>query len=241
MAALAGRQGRSDGLRARGSAGPAGGSAGTYTGYVNLSARRTAVVASLALGSLGCCGLVVVRNLQTENPNFRYLIWNLFLAWVPFVLALLFYDGQRRGMRAPGLLALGALWLVFFPNAPYIVTDFVHLSRDPLSPLWVDGLTIGSFAVTGLLLGLGWLVVGAALVLGSVGIYLGRFVRLNSWDFFTNPHYLAYLVRLRLADPFGNPKLIAVVATSTLLLGAAYLLVHAMASASLRLELDRRR
>ncbi len=197
---------------------------------MNLSARRTAVVASLALGSLGCCGLVVVRNLQTENPNFRYLIWNLFLAWVPFVLALLFYDGQRRGMRAPGLLALGALWLVFFPNAPYIVTDFVHLSRDPLSPLWFDGLRE-----------LGWLVVGAALVLGSVGIYLGRFVRLNSWDFFTNPHYLAYLVRLRLADPFGNPKLIAVVATSTLLLGAAYLLVHAMASASLRLELDRRR
>ena len=222
---------------------------------MNLSARRTAVVVSLGLASLGCCGLVLVRNLYTGNPNFRYLIWNLFLAWVPFVLALLFYDGQRRGMRAAGLAALGALWLVFFPNAPYIVTDFVHLSRDPLSPLWFDGLTISAFAATGLLLGLGslylvqsavrrelgWLVVTAALLLGSVGIYLGRFVRLNSWDFFTNPHYLAYLVRLRLADPFGNPKLIAVVATSTLMLGAAYLLVYAVAAPSLRLKLDRRR
>jgi uncharacterized membrane protein len=222
---------------------------------MNLSARRIAVVVSLALASFGCCGLVLVRNLHTGNPNFRYLIWNLLLAWIPFLLALLFYDGQRRGMRAPGLAALGALWLVFFPNGPYVVTDFVHLSRDPLSPLWFDGLTIAAFAATGLLLGLGslylvqsavrrelgWLVVGGALLLGSVGIYLGRFVRLNSWDFFTNPHYLAYLVRIRLADPLGNPKLIAVVVTSTLMLGAAYLLVYAVASPSLRLELDRRR
>jgi uncharacterized membrane protein len=229
--------------------------AGAYTGRVDLSARRIAVVVSFALASLGCCGLVVVRNLETGNPNFRYLIWNLFLAWIPFVLALLFYDGHRRGMGTPALVTLGALWLVFFPNGPYIVTDFVHLSRDPLSPLWFDGLTIGAFAAMGLLLGLGslyliqsavrrelgWAVVSAALLLGSVGIYVGRFVRLNSWDFFTNPHHLAYLVRLRLADPLGNPKLIAVVATSTLMLGAAYLLVYAVASPSLRLELDRRR
>ena len=222
---------------------------------MTVSARRIAVLLALAFASLGCCGLVLVRNLHTGNGNFRYLIWNLFLAWVPFVLALLFYDGQRRGMRGAGLAALGALWLVFFPNGPYIVTDFIHLSRDPLSPLWFDGLTIGAFAATGLLLGLGslyliqsavrrelgWLVVAASLLLGSVGIYAGRFVRLNSWDFFTNPHYVAYLVRLRLTDPLGNPKLIAVVVTSTLMLGAAYLLVYAVASPSLRLELDRRR
>jgi uncharacterized membrane protein len=222
---------------------------------MTLSSRRIAVVVSLALASLGCCGLVLVRNLHTGNPDFRYLIWNLSLAWVPFGLALFFYDGQRRGMRVPGLVALGALWLVFFPNAPYIVTDFVHLSRDPLSPLWFDGLTIGAFALSGLLLGLGslylvqsavrrelgWIVVAASLTLGSVGIYLGRFVRLNSWDFFTNPHYLAYLVRLRLSDPLGNPKLIAVVLTSTLMLAAAYLLVYAVAAPALRLELDRRR
>jgi len=222
---------------------------------VTLSTRRIAVVVSLGLASAGCCGLVVVRNVYTGNDNFRYLIWNLFLAWVPFVLALLVYDGQRRGMRAPALAVLGALWLAFFPNAPYIVTDFVHLNRDSLSPLWFDGLTIGAFAATGLLLGLGslylvqsavrrelgWLVVGAALLLGSVGIYLGRFVRLNSWDFVTNPHYVAYLVRLRLADPLGNPRLIAVVVTTTLMLAAAYLLVYAIAAPSLRLERDRTR
>jgi uncharacterized membrane protein len=226
---------------------------------VNVSGRRIAVVAAFVLASLGCCGLVLVRNVHTENPNFRYLIWNLFLAWIPFVLAIVFYDGHRRGMRTAGLVALGVLWLLFFPNAPYIATDFIHLHRDPLAPLWFDALTIAAFAATGLLLGLGslylvqsvvrkelgagvaWTVAAAALALGSVGIYLGRFVRLNTWDILTSPQYVLAVVRLRLSDPLGNPKLLAVVVASTALLGAAYVILYVFASAGLRLELDRRR
>jgi uncharacterized membrane protein len=225
---------------------------------VNASARRIAVLAALLLASLGCCALVVVRVAYTGVPNFTYLIWNLFLAWVPFLLAILLYDGRRRGTGAFGLTALGGLWLVFFPNAPYIFTDFIHLERDPLSPLWFDGITIASFAAVGLLLGLGslylvqsvvrdalgtrlaWVVAGGALALGSVGIYVGRFLRLNSWDFVTNPHYLLWVGSRRLADPLGNPRLLAVVLASTLLLGAAYLVVYTIATAGLRLELDRR-
>ncbi len=225
------------------------------------SHRRIAVVVSYVLASLGCCALVLVRNQHTGNVNFRYLIWNLFLAWIPFVLAIVFYDGHRRGMGALGLTALGSLWLLFFPNAPYIVTDFVHLTRDPdpLAPLWFDTLTIASFASVGMLLGLGslylvqsvvrrtlgaaaaWSVAAVALALGSVGIYLGRFVRLNSWDFLTDPQYVLALVRLRLADPLGNPKLLAVTVATTGLLGAAYLVLYVFASSGLRLELDRRR
>jgi uncharacterized membrane protein len=226
---------------------------------VNASSRRVAVVAALMLGSLGCCALVFVRNVHTGNPNFRYLIWNLFLAWIPFVLAIVFYDGHRRGMRTAGLVALGVLWLLFFPNAPYIATDFIHLHRDPLAPLWFDAVTIAAFAAVGVLLGLGslylvqsvvrkelgtrlaWAVAAAALALGSVGIYLGRFVRLNTWDLLTSPQYVLALVRLRLSDPLGNPKLLAVVVASTALLGAAYVIVYVFATAGLRLELDRRR
>jgi uncharacterized membrane protein len=225
---------------------------------VNASARRIAVVAALALASFGCCGLVAVRVLHTGVPNFTYLIWNLFLAWIPFVVAIVLYDGQRRGARPSALLFLGALWLVFFPNAPYIVTDFVHLDHDPLSPYWYDALTIGAFAATGMLLGLGslylvhsvvrkeigavagWLTAAAALALGSVGIYVGRFVRLNSWDLWTSPHSFLHLAHKRLADPFGNPRLIAITLASTFLLGAAYLVVYTFATAGLRLELERR-
>jgi uncharacterized membrane protein len=142
--------------------------------------------------------------------------------------------------------------------APYIVTDFVHLHRDPLAPFWFDGITIALFAGVGLLLGLGslclvqsvirralgarlaWCAAGGALALASVGIYVGRFVRLNSWDALTSPHYLLSLTARRLADPFGNPRLLAVVLAATLLLNAAYLVVYAFASVGLRLELDRR-
>jgi uncharacterized membrane protein len=224
---------------------------------MNASARRIAVVASLALAAHGCCALVGVRIVYTHVPNFTYLTWNLFLAWIPFVLAILLYDGHRRGARPAALVVLGALWLAFFPNAPYIVTDFVHLDHDPLSPFWFDGLVIAAFAATGMLLGLGslylvqsvvrkqagtaagWIAAGVALTLGSVGIYVGRFVRLNSWDLWTSPRHFLHLAGARLSDPLGNPRLLAVTVALTLLMSAAYLVLYTFATAGLRLDLER--
>ena len=81
------------------------------------SRRRLATVLGLFAGSLFCVALVVVRNIHTGNPNFRYLVWNLFLAWIPFALAVLIYDRWRRRRTGLLLLALGGLWLLFFPNA----------------------------------------------------------------------------------------------------------------------------
>jgi uncharacterized membrane protein len=225
---------------------------------MNASGRRIATLAALVLASLGCCALVAVRFSYTGVPHFGYLVWNLALAWIPFVLAILLYDSRRRETGPVGVAALAGLWLIFLPNAPYIVTDFVHLGRDPLAPLWFDGITIASFAGVGLLLGLGsvclvhsvvrravgtrlaWCVAGGALALSSIGIYLGRFLRLNSWDALTRPHELVSLTTRRLADPFGNPRLLFLVLAMTLLLNAAYLVVYTFASAGLRLELDRR-
>jgi uncharacterized membrane protein len=223
---------------------------------MELSHRRVLTLAGFVAASVACVGLVLVRIVHTGVPNFVYLGWNLFLAWVPFLLALALYDGHRRGRSAPALVTLGVAWLVFFPNAPYIVTDFIHLNRDPLSPLWFDGLTIGAFAATGLLLGFGslylvhavvsralgqaagWLVALLSIALGSVGVYLGRFLRLNSWDIVSNPHLLARLARVRLADPLGNPKLVAVTIALTGLLSLGYLVVYGVASPLLRLERD---
>src|SRR4051794_26818533 len=110
----------------------------SYTELVELSHRRILTLVAVVAASVGCVGLVLVRVSVTGVPNFLYLVWNLFLAWIPFVLALALYDGRRRGWGGGRLLALGVAWLAFFPNAPYIVTDFVHLNRDPLSPLWYD-------------------------------------------------------------------------------------------------------
>jgi uncharacterized membrane protein len=224
---------------------------------VTLSARRTAVVVSLGLASLGCCGLVLVRNVYTGNENFRYLIWNLFLAWVPFVLALLFYDGQRRGMRAPALAVLGALWLAFFPNAPYIVTDFVHLQRTDAAPYWYDAVTVSAFAWTGLLLGFGslflmqtvvrqwrgvvsgWAFACVALALGSVGIYLGRVLRLNSWDAVEHPSLLPRIAHTVARDPFTYGEAIGVTVLFTVALGFAYFLLYNFAVVGRELDVER--
>src|SRR3954466_7339439 len=94
------------------------------------SRRRIVTVAGLFVASLFCVALVVVRNVHTGNVNFRYLIWNLFLAWIPFVLAVFVYDRWRRRRGGAVLIALGGFWLRFFPNARSIAPDFVHLRHD---------------------------------------------------------------------------------------------------------------
>src|SRR6266508_4279189 len=98
--------------------------------------RRIRTLLALTLASLFCVALVVA----TETAVFAWLVWNLFLAWVPFVLALVVYDGRRRGTSAKVLVPLSLLWLVFFPNAPYILTHFVHLEQELVAPVWFDAL-----------------------------------------------------------------------------------------------------
>jgi uncharacterized membrane protein len=167
------------------------------------------------------------------------------------VLALLVHDGHRRGTAARVLVPLSLLWLVFFPNAPYILTDFVHLEHELAAPLWFDALMIASFAFTGLLLGYaslylmqavirarfgavaGWAAAIGALAISSVGIYLGRFVRVNSWDVVANPDFLLGIARLRLEDPFGNPKLIAVALLFSAFLTVTYVVVYSLAALDL--------
>ena len=224
---------------------------------MNASARRIAVVASLALASFGCCALVAVRIVYTDVPNFTYLIWNLFLAWIPFVLAILLYDGHRRGARPAALVVLGALWLAFFPNAPYIVTDYVHLERTAHAPYWYDAVTVSAFAWTGLLLGFaslflmqtvvrqwrgvvsGWVFAGAALALGSLGIYLGRFLRLNSWDAVEHPSVLPRILHAAARDPFAYQQAIGVTVLFTLALGLAYFMLYNFAVVGRELDVER--
>ena len=133
-----------------------------------------------------------------------FLAWNLFLAWIPVAAAVAVYDLHRRGVGLSRLLPLAALWLLFLPNAPYLLTDLIHLgSRD--APLWFDLVLFSAFAWTGAFLGflsiylmqvvvrrahgalLGWALVGGSLLASGFGIYLGRSLRWNSWDFVTSP------------------------------------------------------
>ena len=221
------------------------------------SRRRVVTVLGLLLASLFCVGLVVLRMIESGSSDFSGLIWNLFLAWIPFALAVAVYDGWRRKRARGTLVVLGALWLLFFPNAPYIVTDFVHLERTADAPYWYDAVTVSAFAWTGVLLGFaslflvqtvvrqwrgvvaGWVFAAAALALGSLGIYLGRFLRLNSWDALEHPSVLPRIVHAVARDPFAYQEAIGVTLLFTLALGFAYFLLYNFAVVGRELDVER--
>lgn len=174
---------------------------------------------------------------------YRNLVWNLFLAWVPYLFSLLaawLHRGQPR--RWWLLLIPGAIWLAFFPNAPYIVTDFLHLEARPRIPLWYDILLLATFSWTGIFLAIaslrtmqwlvrrflgaiaGWLFVTAALALSGLGIYLGRFQRWNSWDLLLHPEKILTDIAVRLANPFDNLRFIGFTLIFTAFLLVCYLM-----------------
>ena len=98
--------------------------------------------------------LVLARIIATRNIHYAFLVWNLLLAWLPLIFALLARErsraGSGRGWRFAGLI--GA-WLLFFPNAPYIFTDLIHLLHGPFPQFWVDLTLVLICALTGLVLG----------------------------------------------------------------------------------------
>jgi uncharacterized membrane protein len=208
--------------------------------------RWPAVLLSLTVLSSCCIALVFLRVLSTRDPDYAFLVWNLALAWVPFLIALGMYRGYLN--RAPSVVVavLGVLWLLFLPNAPYITTDFVHLQWSEGAPLWFDILAVTAYAATGLLLRFAslylvqvvasqvlgaralWAMVVVVLWLSSIGIYLGRYQRLNSWDAVRHPHMLASMIRSRLGDPLANPTLLMVMVAFTAALTALYLVLYLM-------------
>jgi len=129
-----------------------------------------------------------------------------------------------------------------------MLTDFIHLRESSTTPLWYDGLMISSFAWTALLLGFvslyvmqtiwrravgavaAWLAVVAALALGSLGVYIGRFVGYNSWDALLHPVVLARLLDAQLRDPFQDPRLEETVVVLTSFLAVAYAAFYSAAN-----------
>jgi uncharacterized membrane protein len=214
------------------------------------SGRRQAVVATLAALSLVVLAMVAVRVVATESGNYVNLVWNLVLAWIPLGVALLVYDAAARGARKLPLLLGGAIWLLFFPNAPYLLTDFKYLERIGGAPLWYDAVLVSIAAGVGLVLGFislylmhdvatrmvggpaAWLGVAAVLALSSFGVYLGRVHRWNSWDLFVAPGPLLGEIFGGLTDPFSYTRAIAAMVLFTGFLAAIYLVFYALVRAS---------
>jgi len=167
--------------------------------------------------------LVVIRILATQRLQHIYLIGNLILAWVPLLASIVLDRWDGLTVARWKRLAAFAVWFLFFPNAPYILTDLVHLGPRYHGHYWVDMLLILLFALTGLVLGFlslrsmqrrverrsnwigGWIFVAGMSLLCGVGIYAGRFLRWNSWDVIARPMVIAGDVKDWVIDPFYRP------------------------------------
>jgi uncharacterized membrane protein len=220
--------------------------------------RQRQLSKALEAASVGCILMVGSRIALTGTFRYSFLVWNLFLAWIPYILSLQIRRIASRGIatrKAKFLTAvIGAAWLCFYPNAPYILTDFIHVIENPRSPelfhslltsnaiLWYDIILSSAFAFTGHIIGLislavlhrllntilkgsvGWAAVACAVLSGGYGIYLGRFERLNSWDVLKHP---ISTVRIGLTNLF-NVKAVLFALCFGFFIFLTYLIVYAL-------------
>jgi uncharacterized membrane protein len=208
--------------------------------------RKLAVtMLTLLFASSASTALLLVRILHSGDRSFAFLPWNLLLAWMPLGFAVMAWCFHRCGHRARWAFWLcAAAWLVWFPNAPYIFTDLIHLRQRPNIPLWFDMILILSFASTGLLLAffslnvmhrivahtcgwlIGWGFTIAAVGLAGFGVYLGRFLRWSSWDILLSPLSLFRDIGSRLFDPLAHGHGLAFAAVFSVFLWLLYVMLY---------------
>jgi uncharacterized membrane protein len=188
------------------------------------NSNRFKEVLFLGLLALSCFALSLFRWHYTDTKTFLFLNWNLLLAVIPYAITTLAIIYPRIKNSAFRLFALMAVWLLFFPNAPYILTDLFHLRKNTGMPIWFDLTLILFFAWTGLLFGFlslrdvqvklmakmkrrwAFLITSALIFVGSFGIYLGRYLRWNSWDVLNEPFSIIYQIGDRFVNPIAHSR-----------------------------------
>jgi uncharacterized membrane protein len=208
-----------------------------------------AVFAALLLASATSTLLVTARVVHTGRLTYAFLVYNLVLAWIPLAFAALadLLDRRRSRLSAAPTALCVAAWLLFFPNAPYIVTDLMHLRVQDNRLFWLDLVALLAFAWTGLALGfmslalvqrlvarrvgrrLSWLFASLVIAASAFGIYLGRFRRWNSWDVIRSPRALLADAAGTLLHPFANAQVFAYCIVLGAFLLTAYAVVQAWA------------
>ena len=183
-------------------------------------------------------GLLLARVAYTRSLVYSHVVWNLALAWVPVGFAWLAVLRGRAPLWLRSLAALG--WMLFLPNAPYLITDLVYLHPSGQIPLLYDGVLLFSLGLCGLALGLvslgwmqeavaarlgnraGWVFAVGALAAAGFGVYLGRFLRWNSWDVVVRPAALAEELLLHVTHPLRHWRAWAMSGLFSLLLAFTY-------------------
>ena len=209
---------------------------------LSLARQRLMLVGAL----LAWCSLLVFwRFTYRVDAIFIGLWWNLFLAVIPLLASAALTQFARYPRKLPRRLCF-VVWLLFFPNAPYILTDFIHLRERLPAPLWLDATVFVSFAGAGLILGYlslaevqavvqrlygkatGWAVALASLMLCGAGMYMGRFLRWNSWQVLHPRHLIVTTWQRYYFADLPSPFEVVPVYVGGLILG--YLAFHILAA-----------
>jgi uncharacterized membrane protein len=166
--------------------------------------------------------LLFCRMVMTGQITYAFLVWNLFLAWIPYLISRRLNKDTKVPRNKLRLTLLIFLWLLFMPNSFYIITDLFHLDNIATGHQWFDLTMVLSFAWTGILLGLisirkmemilssakgkipASILVCVVMWLNAFGIYIGRYLRFNSWDVITNPFSLFDEIILILFNPYDH-------------------------------------
>lgn len=186
-------------------------------------------------------GMILIRFIYTGKYAFIFLVWNLFLAWIPFMISELFKRLVNAVKWKQVIVFIS--WILFFPNALYIVTDLIHLDQETSVPKWYDAVLLFSSSAIGVIMAFVSLlriekflafkfnrrlvefIVFAILFLGSFGVYLGRFLRWNSWDIVSNPLGLLSSVVQRFVFPLQHVQTWGITIILTITFYLLYLII----------------
>jgi uncharacterized membrane protein len=188
-----------------------------------LESSRFKINILLILMTIFCFSLSAFRYYISDTKVFLFLNWNLFLAWIPLLLSSFILAFNIKSKIS--LIFIIIVWILFFPNSPYILTDLFHLKARNTIPIWYDLIVILSYAWTGLICGfislndieqrlsdyygkrnfINGLII-FFLFMSSFGVYLGRFLRWNSWDVLNNPFGLFSDIVVRFIYPLEYTK-----------------------------------
>lgn len=162
--------------------------------------------------------LIGGRMVYFHSLHYAFLAFNLFLAWIPYYTSRYFTKWQSLWLR----WGIVGIWLLFLPNAFYIVTDLIHLRHPSIVPVWLDAIIVFGAAIAGMVMALASLyraeqflnlylktwqvraVMGAIMLASGFGVYLGRFLRWYSWDVVTKPLPLFSSVFNRIVFPHAH-------------------------------------
>lgn len=208
----------------------------------------TRVVEVLIFASLLSVGLLSVRIVAADELWLSFMAWNLFLAWLPLVFALsLRINLAKKPWRHWQNLLLTLLWLGFLPNSFYMMTDLIHLQSSGQVSVLYDAAMMMSFVLNGLILGYmsvylvhvqllerfkrnqAHAIIMLALLSCGFAIYLGRYLRWNTWDVLINPFGILFDLSERVVNPVVHSQTYVITFVYFMVIATTYGVVYELA------------